>query len=113
MLDFWSTWCGGCVADMENLHKAYEKYKSKGFEILSLSFDGKLEDVIKFRKNRWKMPWFNSLVEKGFDNDIVKQFDIIGVPTPIMVDKTGKIIALNEDVRGEKLEKVLEKVFAQ
>ena len=113
MLDFWSTWCGGCVADMENLHKAYEKFKSKGFEILSLSFDGKLEDVVKFRKNRWKMPWFNSLIEKGFDNDIVKQFDIIGVPTPILVDKTGKIIALNEDVRGEKLEKVLEKVLLQ
>ena len=113
MLDFWSTWCGGCVADMENLHKVYEKFKSKGFEILSLSFDGKLEDVVKFRKNRWKMPWFNSLIEKGFDNDIVKQFDIIGVPTPILVDKTGKIIALNEDVRGEKLEKVLEKVLLQ
>jgi thiol-disulfide isomerase/thioredoxin len=111
LLDFWSTWCGGCVAEMENLHKAYEKFKPKGFEILSLSFDGKLEDVIKFRTNKWKMPWFNSLIEKGFDNDVVKQFDIIGVPSPVLVDKAGKIVALNEDLRGEKLEKMLEKVF--
>jgi len=113
LLDFWSTWCGGCVAEMENLHKAYEKFRSKGFEILSLSFDGKLENVIKFRKNKWKMPWFNSLIEKGFDNDIVKQFDIIGVPSPILVDKTGKIVALNEDLRGVNLEKTLEKVIGK
>lgn len=31
---------------MENMHRAYEKYKARGFEILSLSLDNKPETAL-------------------------------------------------------------------
>jgi len=56
MIDFWVTWCGPCKAEMPVLHKVYEKFKDKGFEILSISFDQTADAIDKYRKGEWKMP---------------------------------------------------------
>ena len=46
LIDFWASWCGPCRGENPNVVKAYNKYKSKGFEIFSVSLD---QDV-----NKWK-----------------------------------------------------------
>ena len=107
LLDFWATWCGPCVGEMENLHKAYEKFKSRNFEILSLSLDRKPDDVSKFRKDKWKMPWLHTFVTN--DQQLTNAFEVVAIPRPILVDVNGKIVALDADLRGEQLEATLAK----
>jgi thiol-disulfide isomerase/thioredoxin len=108
LIDFWAVWCGPCVGEMPNLHKAYEKFKDKNFEILSLSFDPVPADVAKFRQDKWKMPWLHTFVEKGFMSDLARTFEVIGIPKPILVDgNTNMILATEADLRGEGLEKTL------
>jgi len=111
LIDFWASWSKPCLNEMPNLQAAYEKYKDKGFEILSLSFDKKLEDVKKFRSGKWKMPWLNAFIQDGFGSLIAKKFGVTSIPYPILVDKNGKIIATSVQLRGPNLMRTLYKVF--
>ncbi len=40
LIDFWSTICDPCLAEMPHLVDLYKKYKDKGFVILAVSLDG-------------------------------------------------------------------------
>lgn len=109
LIDFWGTWCGPCIAEMGNLHKVYEKFKEKHFEILSIAGYDSPERVQRFRATKWKMPWSNVLIEPGKEPDIVLAFEVGAFPRPILISPTGKILALEKDLRGDDLERTLEK----
>lgn len=111
MIDFWATWCGPCVGEMESLHKVFEKFGERGFMILSISMDGSIDDVMKFRNNKWKMPWNNAFLGRVDNSGTAKKFEVIGIPRPILVGTDGKILALEADLRGNKLETTLEQYF--
>ncbi|HID40158.1 MAG TPA: TlpA family protein disulfide reductase [Calditrichaeota bacterium] len=109
LIDFWAVWCGPCIGEMPKLHEAYKKFKGPRFTILSLSFDGKEDDVRKFRKERWPMPWLHAFVKGGFNSDLAKKFEVMGIPKPILVDPDGTIVAKEADLRGSQLEETLKK----
>jgi len=109
LIDFWAVWCSPCVGEMPSLHAAYKKFKSPRFNILSLSFDGKEDDVRKFRKEQWPMPWLHAFVKGGFRSKLANEFEVMGIPKPILVDPNGIIVAMEGDLRGENLEKILKK----
>ncbi|MFZ5946765.1 MAG: TlpA family protein disulfide reductase [Stygiobacter sp.] len=109
LIDFWGTWCAPCVAEMPTLHKVYEKYKSKGLEIISVAADEK-ENVIAFRSKKWAMPWLNTVLLKNAKSDeLLKIFGVYSYPSAFLVSKQGIILARNEDLRGENLENVIKK----
>ena len=111
LIDFWATWCGPCVAEMENLQKVYEKFKSKNFEILSLSLDRIPDDVRKFRREKWKMPWLHSFVTN--DRQLTNDFEVVAIPRALLIDASGKIVAMENDLRGERLEKTVAKFVGE
>ncbi len=113
MIDFWATWCGPCVAEMEYLHKAYARFKDKNFTMLSVSLDGLPQDVAKFRKGKWPMPWLQAFGGHGWDSKMVKDFEVMAIPKPILVDSTGTIVAAEGDLQGNRLEDTLEKYLGK
>lgn len=98
LLDFWGSWCGPCRASMPHLQQLYSRYKNKGFEIIGIAQErGKTLDE---SKNSWykaieelSLPWTNVLNNENKEQmDIVKEYQISGFPTKILVDENGKII---------------------
>lgn len=111
LIEFWATTCGHCKREMPYLHDAYEKYKNKGFEILSLSLDHSPVEVIEYRKGEWKMPWHHAFLEGEFDHEIARKFGVKGYPTPILVDSEGKIIVTGNALRNVELIETLSDYF--
>jgi len=111
LIDFWATWCGPCMAEMGNLHQAYEKFKGKkGFTILSLSYDGSPDKVIEHRKKgKYPMPWNHGFVQDGFESKLGQTFEVAGIPSVVLVDDKGTIVATSSELRGGSLENTLKK----
>ncbi|MEO6893949.1 MAG: TlpA disulfide reductase family protein [Ginsengibacter sp.] len=108
LLEFWASWCGPCRAESPNVLKAYNTYKNKGFDVLSVSLDN-------VRKN-WEaaiqkdgLLWTQVSDLKGWKNDVATLYGVQAVPANFLIDPTGKIVA--ENLRGDDLNIKLEELF--
>ena len=97
LLDFWASWCGPCRREIPNVKKAYEQFKDKGFEVVSISIDEKEADWKKALDEE-KLPWPNFR-----DKTVADQFKVKSVPTVYLCDAEGNIIAANEELREDGL----------
>jgi len=88
IVDFWATWCPGCVAEIPHFIELYDQYKEQGLEIIAISLDeGGADDVKPFLK---KKP-VNYTMLIG-NEDISRQYNTKGIlPTTFVIDGTGKI----------------------
>jgi len=100
LLDFWASWCIPCIASIPSMKELYNKYKDKGFEILGVSDDSKADAWKKcIEKN--SIPWKN--VIDRFPKppapfgpaEIITLYACHYLPTTILIDKNGIIIAKN------------------
>ena len=48
-----------------------------------------------------------------FEADLAKKFEVAGIPKPVLVGPDGKIVAMQEDLRGDNLEKTLAKYLGE
>jgi len=107
LLDFWATWCGPCIEELPTLQTADSTYGDGNFTILSLSFDDARSTVTEFLEDR-DMPWKHAFVEGGFRSEVADQFEVAGIPKPILIGPDGEIVATEADLRGEALLKTLD-----
>jgi peroxiredoxin len=104
LVDFWASWCGPCRQSNKKLVKFYPKYKDKGFEILSISLDKDSDDWRKAMAKD-KMSWLQVIDNGGWDAKTGERWGISQIPTSYLIDKDGKIIAMDPEVKD--LEKAL------
>ncbi|WP_104382813.1 TlpA disulfide reductase family protein [Sphingobacterium sp. HMA12] len=108
LIDFWASWCGPCRAENPNVLKAYNKYKDSNFTVVGISLDDNAEKWKKAIKDDG-MPWSQVSSLKGFENEVSTYYGIQGIPSTLLVDPDGKIIARN--LRGASLQQKLSEIF--
>ncbi|MFV0468950.1 MAG: redoxin domain-containing protein [Dysgonomonas sp.] len=109
LVDFWASWCGPCIKEMPNVVAAYAKFKDKGFEIVGISLD-KDKSAWEAATKRLSMAWPQMSDLKGWESEGAALYGIKSIPTTLLLDKDGKIIAKNlrGDELGLKLSEILE-----
>jgi peroxiredoxin len=103
LVDFWASWCGPCRQENPAVIKAYNAYKGRKFDILSVSLDK--EDG----RDKWlkaiqddQLTWTQVSDLHGWQNEVAKRYGVQSIPQNFLIDPTGKIVATN--LHGDELE---------
>lgn len=88
VLFFWTTWCPYCRQELKNLSDMYKDFRKEGIELLAINIGEPHDKVDNFVKK-------NNLAFRVFldtDMAVAESYAILGVPTYILIDKTGYIV---------------------
>jgi peroxiredoxin len=108
LVDFWASWCAPCRAENPNVVALYKLYHENGLDILGVSFDSNRDRWLKAIKDDG-LTWNHVSDLSGWENKAGKLYGIRSIPSNMLLDPSGTIIAKN--IMGEDLKKKLEELF--
>ena len=109
LINFWSIYCGPCIAEMPDLVRLYQEYQEAGLEILSIAIDDYEVEVKAFVEER-RLP-FPVLFDT--DNKVGSLYEVNGVPDNLFIDRAGNIRLRHLGRRGEAALRVVVKALLE
>jgi peroxiredoxin len=103
---FWSTRCAPCVAEMHTLHRMFDKYVKTGLRMLSVTLNSKFDEINRFRKLRWPMPWSVAFVSEVGVPSVLIRFAAAN-PKHFLVDPKGNVLMIDSLLYGNQLDSTL------
>jgi cytochrome c biogenesis protein CcmG, thiol:disulfide interchange protein DsbE len=110
VLDFWATWCGPCRAEAPIMNNLAKKYAGKNVVVIGVNTDDEAGNAEVFAKQK------GLVFPIAFDANhaAARAYHVTGLPTLVVVGKTGKIVASRTGVTSEReLEQLVQEALAE
>lgn len=84
-INFWATWCPGCVAEKPSIQALYNDYKDK---VVFITVTNETEDKVTayFKKKGYNLPVYNLKTSEP------KELSTESIPKTFLIDKKGMIV---------------------
>jgi thiol-disulfide isomerase/thioredoxin len=105
LINFWYPSCGPCRGEFPALQRVLDKYKSRGFEILSLNVLPEEKDFVMpyLTRNRFTFHALETTTEWA-----EKTYNARGFPTNLLVDAEGRIVFRPGIIRSPQEQRTFE-----
>ena len=105
-VDFWASWCGPCRQSFPWMNAMQAKYGAKGFQVVGVNLDAKRDDADKFLAQN------AARFTLAFDPkaESAKRFGVKGMPTSVLIDRDGKVVALHAGFREDERSALEERI---
>ena len=109
LLNFWATWCAGCVIEMPRFVAWQSEYAADGLAIVGVSMDDDEAPVRSFvRQRQVKYP-----IIMGDEKLGLRYGGVLGLPVTYLIDRQGIVRARFEgDKQLDAMEATLRKLLA-
>jgi len=110
IVDFWASWCKPCRIENPNLVKLYDKYHSKGLEIISVSLERGNQKAFWIEAiKKDQLNWYNVSNLKFWEDPIAQAYSVNSIPATFILDENGTVVA--ERLRGAELEATIKNLL--
>jgi thiol-disulfide isomerase/thioredoxin len=104
LLDFWATWCGPCRTEMPIIDRVASRFKDRGLVVVGVNTDDEDGPGAQWAKAHH----ISYPIAYDTDKGASRTYGVTGLPTIVVISKTGKIIARRSGVTdGEELERLV------
>jgi peroxiredoxin len=110
VLNFWTTYCQGCITEMDKLKPIYDKFSDQ-VSFISISADRDFSKMQFFVNLKSDFVW--NFLHIGDDYNLLKEYNVKSYPLFVLIDKDGNIVQYPADLPGSGLELSIQKLVNQ
>jgi peroxiredoxin len=108
VLNFWTTYCEGCLSEMDMIPSMVEKFGNR-VHFISIAADKYFSKMLYFISMKKEYNW--TFLHIGDRSDVLTAYDVRSYPLFVLIDPEGKIFKYPAELPSRGLEAELQKLL--